>query len=274
MEKQKKKKRVPARIVWTFGLFAAFLLALLVVTWRAERPGGYCYEPPEARTIEAAAAQRYRCQLIAPPNLLTACLVIIGAGGVFVALFTLHDISTQTRSIHHQAVQVKRQTSILINSERAWIMAQVEGDRAKWNDGKVHIVLGSGTDGDSTGAWIVLSCHNEGKSPAWIYEKRVKFEVVHRVNPEPDFDSLPVVFRGREPIGIGQSAIPNITKLHRLEIAEGHSKSGDAMIIYGIVKYRDIFDERRHVTFGYRILRAANDYTLERLSEHAYNDNT
>src|SRR5713226_6538956 len=158
--------------------------------------------------------------------------------------------------------------------ERAWVMAQIDGDRKKWSDGKVHIVEGSGTSGDSTGTWIILSCHNEGKSPAWIYEKRVKFEVVPRVNPAPDFDSLPVVFNGREPIGIGQAAIPNVTKLHRLEIAEGHTKPADMMIIYGIVKYHDIFKEIRTATFGYQITREAEGYTLERLTEAAYNDNT
>ncbi len=158
--------------------------------------------------------------------------------------------------------------------ERAWVMAQIDGDRKKWADGKVHIVEGSGTSGDSTGTWIILTCHNEGKSPAWIYEKRVKFEVVPRVNPAPDFDSLPVVFNGREPIGIGQAAIPNVTKLHRLEIAEGHAKSGDIMVIYGIVKYHDIFKESRTATFGYQITREAEGYTLGRLTEAAYGENT
>jgi hypothetical protein len=157
--------------------------------------------------------------------------------------------------------------------ERAWVMAQIDGDRREWKDGKVHIVEGSGTSGDSTGTWIILSCHNEGKSPAWIYEKRVKFEVVSSVNPAPDFDLLPVVFSGREPIGIGQTAIPNVTKLPRVEIAGGHAKPGDMMIIYGIVKYFDIFKKSRTAKFGYQITAESEGYTLGRLTEAAYNDN-
>ena len=202
--------------------------------------------------------------MIAPSeNLLTGftgALVFIGAVQAGILVWTIKAIN--------------RQTITAQNSERAWVMAQIDGDREKWSDGKVHIVKGSGTSGDSTGTWIILSCHNEGKSPAWIYEKRVKFELVPRVNPAPDFDSLPVAFNGREPIGIGQAAIPNVTKLHRLEIAEGHAKSGDMMIIYGIVKYHDIFKEIRTATFGYQITREAEGYTLERLTEAAYNDNT
>ena len=169
---------------------------------------------------------------------------------------------------------IHRQDQHFRMSERAWVMAQIDGDRRKWSDGKVHILEGSGTSGDSTGTWIILSCHNEGKSPAWIYEKRVKFEVAPRLNPAPDFDSLPVVFNGREPIGIGQAAIPNVTKLHRLEIAEGHTKPGDMMIIYGIVRYHDIFKESRTATFGYQITGESEGYILGRLTESAYNDNT
>src|SRR5713101_4263503 len=200
-----------------------------------------------------------------PPseNLLTGftgALVFIGAVQAGILVWTIKAIN--------------RQTITAQNSERAWVMAQIDGDREKWSDGKVHIVEGSGTSGDSTGTWIILSCHNEGKSPAWIYEKRVKFEVVPRVNPDPDFASLPIVFKGREPIGIGQATIPNVTKLHRLEIAEGRAKSGDMMVIYGIVKYHDIFKGSRIATFGYKISREADGYSLERLTEAAYGENT
>jgi hypothetical protein len=190
----------------------------------------------------------------------TKWLVIVGGLQALILLLTV-------AVIHIQVITTR-------NTERAWVMAQIDGDRKQWRDGKVHIVLGSGTGGDSTGTWIVLSCHNEGKSPGWIYEKKVKFEVFSSVNPKPDFNSLPTVFKGREPIGIGQSAIPNITELPRLEIAEGHAKPGDKMVIYGMVKYRDIFKKKRKVTFGYQIVESADGYILERLSEAPYNNNT
>ncbi len=197
-----------------------------------------------------------------------------GIALVFIFIWDRLDSSEEQKEVLAQLAVSQKQADALINSERAWVMAQIEGDKAKWADRKVHIVLGSGTGGDSTGTWIVLSCHNEGKSPGWIYEKRVKFEVVSKVNPTPDFDSLPIVFEGREPIGIGQTAIPNVTNLHRLETAMGHAKSGDMMLIYGIVKYQDIFKEKRTVTFGYRITQGDRDYTFERLSEARYNENT
>jgi len=47
------------------------------------------------------------------------------------------------------------QADALINSERAWVMADVEWDTGKRVDGKAHVVEGSGTDGDTTGIYIV-----------------------------------------------------------------------------------------------------------------------
>src|SRR5258708_10541068 len=75
----------------------------------------------------------------------------------------------------NNAIATKDSASALINSERAWVMAEIEGDRGKWADGKVHIVEGSGTSGDSTGTWIILGCKNEGNKPGWIYAKRSIF---------------------------------------------------------------------------------------------------
>jgi hypothetical protein len=46
------------------------------------------------------------------------------------------------------------------------------------------------------------------------------------------------------------------------------------MLIYGIVKYHDIFKEKRTVTVGYRIIEGDEDYALERLSEAGYKENT
>jgi hypothetical protein len=214
------------------------------------------------------------CERFLDPIITNWPLLVAAIGGIVVAVYTLNTVKDQTGATRIAAEAAKKSADALIATERAWVMAQIDGDRRKWSDGNVHIVEGSGTSGDSTGTWIILSCHNEGKSPAWIYEKRVKFDVVPKVHPAPDFDSLPVTFSGREPIGIGQAAIPNVTKLHRLEIAKGHAKPGDIMIIYGIVRYYDIFRERRTATFGYQITEDAEGYTLERLTEAAYNENT
>ena len=165
---------------------------------------------------------------------------------------------------------LNRQTASNQNVERAWLMAEIDWDREKWSDGEGHIVEGTGTDGKHTAIWIVLTCHNEGKSPGWIYEKRLKFEVVKEIIPTPDFDSAQFVWAGREPIGIGQ-AFPNTTKVPQLAVAEGHARDDYKMIVYGVVKYRDIFNRDRSTTVGYEITR---DRKMESLSQAAYNQST
>ncbi|MGB6877265.1 MAG: hypothetical protein WBD87_14660 [Candidatus Acidiferrales bacterium] len=76
--------------------------------WWVQKSGGACHD-----------SDSYLCKLISPTNLPTDYLVIIGIAGVFAAVFTL-------KSIHHQAVQMRKQTKIskqnielFISKERA-----------------------------------------------------------------------------------------------------------------------------------------------------------
>jgi hypothetical protein len=235
------------------SLHARSLPSLTPETGREKQENPCAHKPDENQDEKNIAIQRKLANF-------TLCLVVVGIIQAAILAFTICAIRGQTKTIQ--------------NTERAWVMAQIDGDREKWYDGKIHIVLGSGASGDSTSTWIVLSCHNEGKSPGWIYEKRMKLEVVSKVDPAPDFDSFPVAFTGREPIGIGQAGVPNVTELPRVETAEGHAKSDEVMVVCGIVKYHDIFGKKRTTTFGYRIIEGTKDYTLERLSETPYNNNT
>lgn len=96
------------------------LFAFTLAVWRAQRRGGACNEQHNARTKSSGSPAgkndtdpgTYPCRLISPENLPTDYLVIIGVGGVFVAISTL-------KSIHHQAVQVRKQTKILRTSADA-----------------------------------------------------------------------------------------------------------------------------------------------------------
>jgi hypothetical protein len=99
----------------------------------------------------------------------------------------------------------------------------------------------------------------------------VKFEIVKSLSRTPNFDAAQFTWVGREPIGIG-NAFPHTTKLSWLAIASGHANSDDMLVVYGMVRYRDIFKIDRATTFGYRI---TADRTLERLSEYdGYNQST
>jgi len=97
-----------------------------------------------------------------------------------------------------------RQISTARNAQRAWVMVDVEHDDKKWADGKTHILKGSGTGGDTTAFYAVLVCRNEGSSPAWIDEKRAKFEIVTSLPPKPNLESAQFFQDGPIPIGTGQ----------------------------------------------------------------------
>jgi hypothetical protein len=63
---------------------------------------------------------------------------------------------------------IHRQDEHFRNSERAWVMAELD-----WYENGLHVVLGTGQnrDGDieeSTAVFMKLTCRNDGRSPAWI----------------------------------------------------------------------------------------------------------
>ena len=163
-------------------------------------------------------------------------------------------------------VQIRTSRAI----ERAWVLVDVAWDSEKWTDRKPHVLQGSGTSGDTTGIFALLMCQNEGKSPAWIDEKRAKFEIVSALPLKPNFESAEFLQTGPEPIGIGNAKPPK-TRLPWIAEAIGHEQTGKMMIIYGFVKYRDIFGKSRETRFGYRITPSREFVRLEGKEYREYN---
>jgi len=132
MAKAVKKKRRLYKW-WLGGIFAFLIGALTLIVWWAEKAGGPCYETSSSQTttdpttpevssrnrpIEeqdapqradktTANSERYLCRLIAPANLPTIYLVLIGIGGVLAAVFTLEVMSQQARSMRYQTTHLK-----------------------------------------------------------------------------------------------------------------------------------------------------------------------
>lgn len=156
--------------------------------------------------------------------------------------------------------------------ERAWVMADVEPDSDKWSDRKLHVLQGSGTSGDSTAIYAVLVCTNAGKTPAWLDEMRAKFEIVQTLPLIPNFDSAEHIETGTIPLGMMEGgAAPYVRKLPWTAIAIGHEELGRMTVIYGFVKYRDIFQRRHLTTFAYRVINGQ----LGRLEGYPkYNENS
>ncbi len=156
--------------------------------------------------------------------------------------------------------------------ERAWVMADVEPDSEKWRDHKLHVLEGSGTSGDSTAIYAVLVCTNAGKSPAWINETRAKFAIVETLPLIPNFESAEYIEASTIPLGMVEGgAAPHTQRLPWTPTAVGHEELGKMSVIYGFVKYRDIFKKPHVTTFGYRIIHGQ----LKRLENYPeYNQNT
>ena len=157
--------------------------------------------------------------------------------------------------------------------ERAWVMAEVEHDPDKWSDKKPHVLEGSGTSGNSTAIYAVLTCRNAGRTPAWIEETVAKFELVTELPEEPDLGGAEYVQTTTIPLGMGDGdAFPHTQRIPWVPIAEGHQTLGQLAVIYGRVTYRDIFNKKRITTFGYKIRPHGR---LERLEGRPkYNHNT
>ncbi len=190
-----------------------------------------------------------------------------GIALVLIFVWDRIDSRQQHRETLAQLNVSQAQAAALVNSERAWVMADVEWDTGKWADGKAHVLEGSGTGGDTTGIYIVLTCRNEGRSPAWIEEKRARFEIADVLPDTPDLSSAEFVQTGLQPIGVGGA-----NQSPWQATAKGHEAPGKMMTVYGIVKYRDIFDKPRETTFGYRITPSRELVRLE--GKREYNRHT
>jgi hypothetical protein len=109
---------------------------------------------------------------------------------------------------------INRQTTANVTSQRAWILAEVQ-----FEEGEGRIMEGRGTvEGrvqDYTGVRLQLICRNEGNSPAWIEEKRMKFEIFSTLPKEPPVRSADIIYAGNEPLGTGKTDQPIERVSHR-----------------------------------------------------------
>jgi hypothetical protein len=190
-----------------------------------------------------------------------------GIALVLIFVWDRIDSRQQHRETLAQLKVSQAQAAALVNSERAWVMVDVEWDSDKWADRQPHVLEGSGTGGDTTGIYVVLTCRNEGRSPAWIEEKRARFQIVDVLPDTPDLTTAEFIQAVPEPIGIGK-ALPHTNHISWQAIGTGHEGFGKMMVVYGVVKYRDIFDRPRETTFGYRITPSRELVRLEGKREY------
>lgn len=161
------------------------------------------------------------------------------------------------------ATAAQRSADVLIVTERAWVTVDIE-----WQIG-AHMFHGSGTEGESTGIYVDYVCRNVGNSFAQVLEKGYIFKIVNTLPVEPQFDEMDIFFNGNEYLK------PNVaSQPYRLSaICKGHHKPDKLMVLYGRVKYRDVFGEHETI-FGYLITGMGNLDRLPASTYPEYNNHT
>ncbi len=174
------------------------------------------------------------------------------------------EMQKSTQAAIDSAKAAKASADALINIERAWIFVDVS-----LVGGKV-IYSSTGSQGDKEGTQMELSlrCRNVGKSPAWITQKLVHVEIIPPSNSTAiDFESLGATHLEIEPIEAGQ----DISSPHSLW-TEGRPGNMRLTLVLGIVKYRDIFGEKRQTIRGYML--SPDERRLEPIISPDYNHYT
>jgi hypothetical protein len=155
----------------------------------------------------------------------------------------------------------------LINSERAWVLVELK-EMMDGAEGFPFITQGQSAEtGPSTRFHANIILTNEGRSPCWITDVRLKFEIVESLPEEPDFASQPT--EGGcvgTPLGTGRPSYNFVW----MPTFRGRESATTMTAVYGIIKYRDIFNEDRTTTFGFKVVKdgLSSGGRLERLTDY------
>jgi hypothetical protein len=196
----------------------------------------------------------------APETWATWSASLVGIGVLYIYWRTLTAIEVSADAANRSAEAV-------VNAERAWILANIE-----FVPGFGGLILTDGTEGPHTWVSIRFTFTNQGKTPAWVDERRARFVIIDHVPPTPDLEATELIKDGADFVPL---AAPGILATDDSISAEGRDDSNDVVkvsLIYGVVRYWDVYGNRRQTTFGYRI---TPDRKLRRLGEYAaYNQST
>jgi hypothetical protein len=198
----------------------------------------------------------------------TAAIVVLTLFYVIVSGRTLKQIGKQGNDTAKAADAAQKSANALMNSERAWVMVDIE-----WTPGYPTRMRAVTERDVRTALSVRLTCRNEGKTPAWITQKKACIQVVKELPAIPDFSSMDVIQTEPEPLGVVRS----LGKARDFALTgdgwqSGTEDDGTMTVIYGIITYRDAFSDSRTTTFGWRITLGNEFETLGFYPE--YNKNT
>ena len=188
------------------------------------------------------------------------------------------EMSVQS-GILQESVNVSRDTATaaresadaLIVGERAWVMAELRC-RPDTSIATHTSIYQDVTTRTTTVSQIELYCVNDGNSPAWITEKSARLVVVRQgeLPKFPELASEDILADGLEPMGPGKDNV------FTWDINGKGSHSIDtATLIYGVIRYTDIFTNNRETWFCYQLTGYKTNRKMIRITgEPEYNKNT
>ncbi len=213
-----------------------------------------------------------QCKLWPPPPIWdiywpTVVLMVAAVIGIFVAWSTLNDIKVQTQNAKASADAALLSAQAVVSSERAWLIVE---------DLTVQPLVE--LTNERTKIQFTLRFKNEGRTPCWITEKRICFQMVERLPDEPFFDGTSLAFNNpeEEPVGVARHSllagelVCNGVHLMVLETpGDEHAFKGNIPVLYGLIKYRDPFSGDRKTFFGFQFKSRGR----ELIHSPAYNKN-
>jgi hypothetical protein len=177
---------------------------------------------------------------------------------VWAILFTLLVVAKQTVETAKSttagqiaAEAAKDSANALIDSERAWLLIEID----PLTDGGQDIpFIGQGTSETGqprTRFYSDIKLINGGRSPCWITDARLKFEIVDSLPEVPDFASQQTE-EGWVGTPFGTEGKP--FRYTWMPSFGGRESDATMTVVYGVVKYRDIFGQDRTTNFGFKVV--------------------
>lgn len=169
----------------------------------------------------------------------------------------------QVKATELNAQSAKFNAEALMGAERAWIMVMLYWGTGE-GTGRIHHLTTS-PDKKETGIYLMMTCTNQGRTPAWVDEIRARLEIVGTPSPAPDIDAMQIIRNEPAPLGVNDRLQPDPDL--RLRCA-GFDAPGKMTLVSGVVKYRDAFGGDRRTFFGYVITADAKLQRVAGLPEY------
>lgn len=206
-----------------WALFVAALLTLIFLAWQAWE------------TRRAAQATQKSAAILEGQSTILKDSVMVAENAAEAA--------------QDSATIAKLNTDALINSERAWILAELG-----WHDEPAERI-GEDELGCAT-VYVRLTCKNEGRSPAWIDYVYGRVDIAASHSDVKEYSKQECGNFGlMEPVGAGGEKCRGLG-LH----CDGTIKGEELLSVSVIVEYHDIFGKQRQTAIGYSIVLPANLY--------------